>query len=119
MSAIAATSSTASTRRVRRFSCTGIYLPRGYTPSRAQLAYGSATVVGHQHLTQRLEVLHALAGAEDHGVERTVGDVHRHPRLLADPLVEAPQQGTAAGKGDAAVHHGARQLGRALVEGRL
>src|SRR5690242_21747833 len=50
------------------------------------------TPVGNEHLTKRVEVLHALAGAEHHGIERAVRDVHGHPRLLADPLVESAQQ---------------------------
>ncbi len=40
-----------------------------------------------------------------------------HARLVADPLVEAEQQGAAAGEHDAAVHDVAGELGRGLVEG--
>jgi hypothetical protein len=43
--------------------------------------------------------------------------VDGHAGLVAQPLVEAAQQGAAAGQDDAAVHDVAGQLGRGLVEG--
>src|ERR1700722_6896876 len=82
--------STPRTRRVRRLSCTSAPRPpaaaaerawRGAPGNRRRL---SAPGVGHQDLTQGLEVLDALAGAEDHGVERVVRHLHGHPGLLPD-----------------------------------
>jgi hypothetical protein len=40
----------------------------------------------------------------------------RHPRLFAQPLIEAAKQSTTAGERDTAVHDVADKLGRALAE---
>src|SRR5690348_4716693 len=74
ISAIATTRSTPRTRRVRRLSCTA-------APRRGDFL---APSVGYQDLAQGLEVLDALAGAEHHGVERVVRDLHGHPGFLPD-----------------------------------
>jgi hypothetical protein len=77
---IAMIRSTPRTRRVRRLSCT--IAPRQSRRGRyggvLGAAPGSAPGVRHQHLTQGLEVLDTLAGAEHHGVERVVRDLHGH-----------------------------------------
>src|SRR5258708_23743875 len=77
---------------------------------------GLAARLGYKHLPQSVEVLHALARTERDRVERFVGDMDRHPGVLAQPLVQAAQEGAAASQSDAAVHHVARELRRALVE---
>src|SRR5258707_15176692 len=70
----------------------------------------------YQHLLEGVEVLDAFARAEDARLQRTVGQVARHPGLFAQPLIEAAQQGTTASERDTAVHNVAGQLGRAHVE---
>ena len=70
----------------------------------------------YQHLLEGVEVLNALARAEHDRLQRTVGQMDRHRCLFAQPLIEAAQQSTAAGKHDTAVHDVAGQLGRALAE---
>src|SRR5690242_16138394 len=67
----------------------------------------------------RLELLEAAAGADRDAGQRRLGQVHRHVRLVAEPLVEAVQQRAAAGEDDAAVHDVRGELGRRLVERRL
>src|SRR5262249_30175765 len=117
ISAKAATSSTPRIRRVRRLSCTGPPHPRrcrGWPPNAA-----SAPGLWHQHLPQRVEILHALAGTQYHGIKRVIGHVDGHPRFLAQALVHPAQQRSASGQRDPPVHHVAGQLGGALVERRL
>src|SRR5215212_2070214 len=58
----------------------------------------------HQHPLQDLELLQALAGAEDHRLERRLGDVDRHPGLVTEPLVEATKERSPTGQNDALVH---------------
>src|ERR1700741_5532273 len=89
ISVIAMITSTPRTRRVRRLSCTAAPRPPAATRGRVvtghyRLAPLLSPGVGHQYLTQGIEVLDALAGAEHHGVERVVGDLHGHPGLLPD-----------------------------------
>src|SRR5271166_160086 len=115
ISATAAISRTPRTRRTRRVSCNAT--PRGRRSRGGPFA--SAPALGHENLAQRVEVLDALAGPEHHRVQRVVGHVDGHARLLADPLVEPAQQGPAAGQGDAPVHNVTGELGRALVQRRL
>src|SRR5258708_32417858 len=71
--------------------------------------------VRYQHLLEGVEVLNAFARAEDDRLQRTVGQMDRHPGLVAQPLIQAAQQGTTAGEHDPAVHDVAVQLGRAHV----
>ena len=51
--------------------------------------------------------------------QRAVREVHGDLGLVADALVEALQERTAAGEHDAAVHDVGCELGRRLVERRL
>src|SRR5204862_6002034 len=67
----------------------------------------------------RLELLEAAAGADRDAGERALGEVDRHLRLVAEPLVQAVQEGAATGEDDATVHDVGRELGRGLVERRL
>ena len=67
----------------------------------------------------RLELLEAAARADGDAGERTLGKMHRHLRLVAQPLVEALEERSAPGEHDAAVHDVGRQLGGRLVERRL
>src|SRR4051812_24182542 len=69
-----------------------------------------------QHLLQGLELLDALTCTHGNGVEGVVGDEYRHAGLVLQPFVETTQQRAATGQHDAAVHHIAGQLRRALVE---
>ena len=64
----------------------------------------------------RLELLEAAAGADRDTGQRRFGQVHRHLRLVAQPLVEAGQERAAAGEDDPAVHDVRGELGRRLVE---
>src|SRR5262245_40329044 len=67
----------------------------------------------------RLEFLEAPAGAYRDTGQRALRKVDRHLRLVAEPLVEAVQEGAAAGEDDPAVHDVGGELGRRLVERRL
>ena len=67
----------------------------------------------------RLELLEAAPRADRDARERALGEVDGHLRLVAQPLVEAVQERTAAGEHDAAIHDVGRELGRGLVERRL
>ena len=58
-------------------------------------------------------------GADRDAGERALGEVDRHLRLVAQPLVEAGEERAAAGEHDAAVHDVRGELGRRLVERRL
>ncbi len=63
-----------------------------------------------------LELLEAPARADGDAGQRRLGEVHRHVRLVAQPLVEPVQERAAAGEDDPAVHDVRGQLGRGLVE---
>src|SRR3954451_2190726 len=52
----------------------------------------------------RLELLEAAALAHRHARERRLREVGRHLGLVAEPVVEALEQGAAAREHDAAVH---------------
>src|SRR6478609_280666 len=83
-------SRTASTRRVRRESLTPHYRRTGLLPPSR-----SVPRLGDQDLLECLELLDALARPERDGVERVVGDVDRHPGLVAQSLVEPLEQRAA------------------------
>src|SRR5262245_36747469 len=116
----AATTSTASTTRVRRLSCTGSPDSCRTRDAAAPCeGRGSAPGLWDWYLAERVEILHALAGSQHHRVERVVGEVDGHARFLAQALVQPAKERAAAGERDATVHHVAGQLGRALVQGSL
>src|SRR6202161_1427805 len=104
ISASAAASSTPRMMRVRRVSCTRS--PRqaaGHAPvsGRSRGPYppllGSATALRDQNLAQGVEIFHALAGAEHHGIERFALYVLRqpcsHPQRVAQPAEKGPPAG--------------------------
>src|SRR6185295_14983088 len=64
----------------------------------------------------RLELLEAAAGAHRHTRERRLGEVRRHLRLVAEAVVQALEEGAAAGEHDPAVHDVRGELGRGPVE---
>ena len=78
--------------------CGGDPLPLGQPPH----GRGSAAVAVDDDLLQLVEVLDDCGGAEDHGVEWTVGDEHGHTDLVLQPGVESAQQRAATGQYDAA-----------------
>src|SRR5262245_65567750 len=57
----------------------------------------SAPGLWHKHLPERVEILHALAGTQYHGIKRVVGHVEGHARLLAHELIPAATQSSAPG----------------------
>jgi hypothetical protein len=65
---------------------------------------------------QHLELLEALAGPQHHGLQRRVGDAHRHAGLVSQALVEPAEQGAAAGEHDAAIHDVGGELRGGPVE---
>src|SRR5437763_4767734 len=64
----------------------------------------------------RLELLERPARADGDARERRLGEVRRHLRLVAEPLVEALEQGAATGHHDPAIHDVRGELGRRTVE---
>src|SRR3954468_1076082 len=98
-------------------------MTRGLTPAfrtarrgliTAAVAVAVAAVAGLVRAVDRLELLQAPAGTDGDAGERALGQVDRHLRLVAQALVEAVEQRTAAGEHDAAVHDVGRELGRRL-----
>src|SRR3990172_12229218 len=73
----------------------------------------------HQDPPQALELLQAASRAEDDGLERRLGYVHGHPRLVPEPLVQTSVQRSPTGEHDPLVHDVGRPLGRGPVEPRL
>ena len=67
--------------------------------------------IPHQEL-EAVDVLQGDAGATGHGAERVIGHMHRQFGLDADALVEAAQQGAAAGQVDAGLVDVGAELGR-------
>src|SRR3546814_3880913 len=79
---------------------------------------GARSVVGggEEHALERLELLQRLAGADGHSVQRIGGDDDGHAGLVVEAGLEAVQQRTAAGEGDALLHDVGGQLGRRRSE---
>src|SRR4051795_6895660 len=73
-------------------------------------------VVPDEDLLEAGEVVDAPARAAGHRAQGVLGDLDRNPELVAHPLVEATQQGSAAGQRDAPVQDVAGELRRAHVE---
>src|SRR4051812_1408803 len=84
--------------------------PRRLSRSGVRIAMSVPPVVRDEDLAQRLELLHAATRAQGDAGQGGVGDVDGHARLVAEPLVEAGEQGSPAGEHDAAVHDVAGEL---------
>src|SRR5258708_39093570 len=109
--ASATVSSMARTTRVRRVSCTGT--PH---PAAGAAAVWSAPGFGQQDLAESFEVLYALASSQRDRLQGIVGQVDGKAGLLAQPIINAAQQGATACQRDSAVHDITGEFGRALVQ---
>ena len=77
-------------------------------PSRVELLLDGAA---------RFDLVENRAGAADHAEQGILGDVDGEAGLLADTAVEAPEQRSAPGEGDAVRHEVAHELGRRDLDG--
>ena len=75
--------------------------------------------VGIQHVVQQIHMVQHSAGAGGHAVQGVLGHMDVDAGLALDQLIQAPQQGAAAGQGDAAVDDIGAQLGRGPLQGFL
>jgi 4-amino-4-deoxy-L-arabinose transferase-like glycosyltransferase len=74
---------------------------------------GAPELPGH---AQRVQMVQRLPGADGHAGQGRLGAVHRHPGLLRDQIVEAADQGAAAGQQDPIASDVGGQLRRSLLQ---
>ena len=72
--------------------------------------------VGVQHVVQHVHMVQHRAGAGGHTVQGVLGHMDVDAGLALDQLIQAPQQGAAAGQGDAPVDDVGAQLGRGALQ---
>src|SRR5437879_4296965 len=82
-------------------------------------AAGSVAARSDEHRLQRLEFLQTFAGTDGHARQRVLGQMHGHPGLMLEALVEPLQEGASAGQHDSLVHDVCSQLRWRPVERRL
>src|SRR5437667_282364 len=61
-------------------------------------AAGSVAARSDEHRLQRLEFLQTFAGTDGHARQRVLGQMHGHPGLMLEALVEPLQEGASAGQ---------------------
>src|SRR5437868_832974 len=82
-------------------------------------AAGSVAARSDEHRLQRLEFLQTFAGTDGHARQRVLGQMHGHPGLMLEALVEPLQEGASAGQHDSLVHDVCSQFRGRPVERRL
>ena len=75
--------------------------------------------IGVQHVVQNIHMIQHRTGTLGHAIQRVLRNMDINAGLALDQLIQAPQQGTAAGQGDAVVDDIGTQLRRGALQGLL